>query len=192
MPAFVVTAVYFVRDVHMSPLQLVLTGTVMEVAVFVFEVPTGAIADTYGRRLSLIVAFLLQGAAIVVVGAVPVFWVIALAWFGWGIGATFASGAYEAWITDEVGAERVGAVFLRGARLAYEVATTAVTGGRFVRAQPLILLIVAIAFFTGMSSEALDRLWEAHFIRDVGLPRVGSLDPVVWFGGFGAASLVVG
>jgi hypothetical protein len=73
-----------------------------------------------------------------------------------------------------------------------EVATTAVTGGRFVRAQPLILLIVAIAFFTGMSSEALDRLWEAHFIRDVGLPSVGSLDPVVWFGLFGASVLIVG
>ena len=43
-----------------------------------------------------------------------------------------------------------------------------------------------------MSSEAFDRLWEAHFIRDVGLPRVGSLDPVVWFGVFGACVLLVG
>ena len=61
MPAFVVTAVYFVRVVHMSPLQLVLVGTVMEAAVFVFEIPTGAFADTYGRRLSVIISFLIQG-----------------------------------------------------------------------------------------------------------------------------------
>ena len=43
-----------------------------------------------------------------------------------------------------------------------------------------------------MSSEAFDRLREAHFIRDIGLPRVGSLDPVIWFGLFGACVLVVG
>ena len=29
-------------------------------------------------------------------------------------------------------------------------------------------------------------------IRDVGLPQLGSLDPVVWFGLFGVASMVVG
>jgi DHA3 family tetracycline resistance protein-like MFS transporter len=250
MPAFVVAAVYFVREVQMSPLQLVLTGTVMEVAVFLFEVPTGAFADTYGRRLSLIVAFLIQGAAYVLVGAVPEFWVIAVAWFVWGFGATFESGAYEAWITDEVGAERVGGVFLRGSRLRYvgaliglvgsvalalwslqaaviaggivvftcgigcillmpetgfvrrprhergrpleQIVGTALAGARFVRVQPLLLLIIAISFFMGMSSEALDRLWEAHFIRDVGLPKIGALDPVLWFGLFGAAVLVVG
>ncbi len=32
-----------------------------------------------------------------------------------------------------------------------------------------------------MSTEALDRLWEAHFIRDIGLPSIGSLDPIGWF-----------
>ena len=35
MPAFVFTAVHLVRDLHMSPLQLVLMGTVMEATVFV-------------------------------------------------------------------------------------------------------------------------------------------------------------
>jgi MFS transporter, DHA3 family, tetracycline resistance protein len=34
----------------------------------------------------------------------------------WGIGYTFTSGATEAWITDEVGAEQVGPVFLQAAR----------------------------------------------------------------------------
>ena len=36
---FTVAAVYFVTELHLSPLQLVLTGTAMELAVFVFEVP---------------------------------------------------------------------------------------------------------------------------------------------------------
>jgi len=62
-----------------------------------------------------------------------------------------------------------------------ELRTTATAGARYVRFQPLILLLLAISFFAGMATETLDRLWEAHFIRDIGLPAIGSLDPVVWF-----------
>ena len=47
-PNFIITAVYFVRDVHMSPLQLVLTGTAMEIVYFLSEIPTGAIATVQG------------------------------------------------------------------------------------------------------------------------------------------------
>jgi MFS family permease len=43
-----------------------------------------------------------------------------------------------------------------------------------------------------MSSEAFDRLKEAHFLRDVGLPAVGNLDPVVWFGIFWLVGLLLG
>ena len=54
MLAFTVTAVYYVTEVGMSPLQLVLVGTLMEVSIFVFEVPTGIVADIYSRRLSIV------------------------------------------------------------------------------------------------------------------------------------------
>ncbi|HEY5872232.1 MAG TPA: hypothetical protein VIT46_03255, partial [Gaiellaceae bacterium] len=52
---FTVTAYYFVTEVGMSPLELVLVGTVMELAVFLFEVPTGIVADTTSRRLSIVI-----------------------------------------------------------------------------------------------------------------------------------------
>jgi DHA3 family tetracycline resistance protein-like MFS transporter len=247
---FIVLAVYFVRVVHMSPLQLIVTGTVMEAAIFLFEVPTGAFADVYGRRLSLIVAFVVQGGAIVVVGLVPSFWVIAAAWGVWGIGYTFESGAWDAWLADEIGVDRMAGVLLRASRLGYasgilgllvgvgigawslraavifggvvivamgvgcaifmpeagwtrkpieervsparELAQTAAAGARFVRAQPVLLLLVGATLFAGASSEAFDRLWEAHLIRDVGLPAVGSLDPIVWFGLFGILISILG
>jgi predicted MFS family arabinose efflux permease len=48
----------------------------------------------------------------------------------------------------------------------------------------VLLLLIAVQLFIGASSEAFDRLKEAHFLRDVGLPAVGHLDPVVWFGLF--------
>ncbi len=38
----------------------------------------------------------------------------------------------------------------------------------------------------------MDRLWEAHFLRDIGLPAIGSLDPVVWFVLFTIPLLLVG
>jgi DHA3 family tetracycline resistance protein-like MFS transporter len=249
-PTWVVMSIYLVSELHLSPLQLVLMGTAMEATVFLFEVPTGAVADTYSRRLSLVVGFIGMGVAWLLVGVVSAPAVIIALWAVWGISYTFTSGAYQAWITDEVGVDRVGAVFLRGARIAYvgallglvgfvalgtaslraaviasgaltaacglacvflrpetafrrrpreeragafaELRTTAVKGGRFVRAQPLLLLLIGIALVGGMSSEAFDRLKEAHFIRNVGLPAIGHFDAVVWFGIFSVVAMVFG
>jgi MFS family permease len=73
-----------------------------------------------------------------------------------------------------------------------ELRTTAGSGARYAWAAPVILLLVSVGFFMGMSSEAFDRLKEAHFLRDVGLPAVGHLDPVVWFGAFWLAGMVLG
>ena len=68
----------------MNPLQLVLVGTVMELAVFVFEVPTGVVADTYSRRLSIIIGWIVFGVGLVVAGSVPSFGVVLLGWAIWG------------------------------------------------------------------------------------------------------------
>lgn len=128
---FTVLTVYYVRAGGLNPLQLVLVGTVMEIAEFLFEVPTGVVADTYGRRLSVIIGTFITGAAFVFVGLAPSFPTIALGLAVWGVGATFLSGAREAWIVDEVGEEHARYVFLRTAqlrRLAALVGTLASAG----------------------------------------------------------------
>ncbi len=51
------------------------------------------------------------------------------------------------------------------------------TGGAARQGAPALLAILGIAAFAGMWSEGFDRLWQAHFIRDVGLPSLGGLDP---------------
>ncbi|HVD12385.1 MAG TPA: hypothetical protein VNB46_04035, partial [Gaiellaceae bacterium] len=159
-----------------------------------------------------------------------------------GFAYTFTSGAEQAWITDEVGVDNIGTIFLRAARYGQagavvglllqvpvgtaslragvilggaftiacglacialmpetgfrrrpraergsalaEMRTTAVAGARYAWAAPVILLLIGVELFMGASSEAFDRLKEAHFLRDVGLPAAGHLDPVVWFGVF--------
>ena len=250
MPTWVAMAVYLVQVLHFSPLQLVLMGTAMEAAIFVSEVPTGVVADTYSRRLSVIVGWLGMGVAWMAVGAVSAPWLVIALWAFWGFSYTFTSGAYQAWITDEVGVEKVPSVFLRGSRISYvgavaglvgqvalatvslraavivggavtalcgliaivlmpetgfrrrpreergsplaELRTTAGAGARYARAAPVILLLVATALFMGASSEAFDRLKEAHFLRDVGLPAVGHLSSVTWFGIFWLVGMVNG
>ena len=116
--AWTVAPIYFVLEVGMSPLQLVLTGTAFEMAYFFFEVPTGVVADTYGRRASVIVAQVIVGAGLIVTGLVEGVLVILLAQAVIGFGWTFKSGAIDAWLADEVGLERLGVAYQRGAQAA--------------------------------------------------------------------------
>jgi len=237
-----VAAIYRIDLAGLGPLELVLVGTVLELSVFLFEIPTGVVADVYSRRLSIVIGLLLTGVGFAVEAARPDFAVILAAQVLWGIGYTFTSGATEAWIADEVGASDPDAVeqlFIRGARvrqiaalggmaLSVALASSALTwpllaaGGVYfalglgfallapergfrqrsreerqtwgalvrtaseglahVRGRPALWAILGIALFAGLSSEPLDRLWQLHLIDGVGLPALGRLEPVVWFG----------
>lgn len=114
--AFTVDAVFQITVAHLNPLQLVLVGTALEVTIFVFEIPTGVLADTKSRRLSIIIGYLLIGLGLIFQGALPFFGPILLAQLIWGLGYTFTSGATQAWITDEIGNEEAEQSFLRGAQ----------------------------------------------------------------------------
>ena len=243
-----VAAVFFVTELDMSPLELVLTGTALEVAYFLFEVPTAVVADTYSRRASVVIGAVILGLAFVATGLASGVFVVLLAAAVMGFGWTFKSGAEDAWLADEVGTEHVASPYQRGAQFArggallgivaavglalvdlrlpivaggavlvalglllalvmpeigFRPATreemgavrsmvhTGAKGGRLIRARPMLLLIVGIAFFGGMWSEAFDRLWEAHFLVDIGVPGLGDLDPVVWFGVLNAGVLLL-
>jgi DHA3 family tetracycline resistance protein-like MFS transporter len=114
---FTVNMVYQVTTVGLNPLQLVLVGTTLEVAAFVFEVPTGVVADVISRRTSIIIGMFIMGVAFVIEGAIPQFAAILLAQGLRGLGYTFTSGASEAWIADEVGETQAGQAFLRGGQI---------------------------------------------------------------------------
>src|SRR5688572_7162284 len=124
-----VLAVYYVQTLHLNPLELVLVGTVMEATIFLFEVPTGVIADTFSRRASVIVGLALQGGALILTGVVPNFAAALAAAVVFGVGATCVSGAYEAWIADEVGRDQLARTFMRGAQFGYSGAIAGVLLG---------------------------------------------------------------
>ncbi|HYN87437.1 MAG TPA: MFS transporter [Ardenticatenaceae bacterium] len=112
-----VNLVYQATVAGLNPLQLVLVGTLLEATAFLGEVPTGVIADVYSRRLSIIIGVFLTGLGFLVEGSFPLFGAILLAQVIWGLGATFPSGAEQAWIADEIGEERVGHAFLRASQV---------------------------------------------------------------------------
>jgi DHA3 family tetracycline resistance protein-like MFS transporter len=240
--------VYQVQEAHLNPLQLVLVGTALEISVFLFEVPTGVIADVYSRRLSVIIGQFLLGAGFILNGAIPRFDVILLAQVIWGIGYTFTSGATQAWIADEVGEGQAGHAFLRGAQVRQfgaligiaiatglanlqvnlpiilsgilqmllgvfliltmpetgfrptrseernswqKMAQTFEEGIQTVRLRPALVTILAVNAIYGMFSEGMDRLWTPHFLNDFTLPKLGSLEPVTWFGIISATAMIL-
>jgi len=110
------SGLYRIRVAGLDPLELVLVGTVLELSVFLFEIPTGVVADVYSRRLSVCIGYVLIGAGFITESLNPRFDMILFAQVLWGVGFTFTSGAFQAWIVDELDGQGIGAVFLRGSQ----------------------------------------------------------------------------
>lgn len=114
---FTALTVYYVTVVKMNPFQLVLVGTVLETAIVLCELPTGIVADTFSRRLSVIIGMFVLGGAFILEGSLPFVGGIFLAEAIRGIGHTFISGALDAWIAGEIGEDHIGALYLRGSQV---------------------------------------------------------------------------
>lgn len=120
--------------------QVMLTNAAFTFGMVVCEIPTGVVADTLGRRVSLLLCIAtLFGSTLLYV---------AIAWQGWGfwpfmwasallgLGYTFYTGAVDAWLVDELKAtgysEPLEPVFARG-QMAFGAAMLVGTlGGGFL------------------------------------------------------------
>jgi len=135
----------------------VLVGTVLELACFLFEIPTGIVADLYSRRLSVIIGLGLIGAGFILEGAIPVYIVVLLSQVIWGVGATFLSGADDAWIADEIGEENLDKTYLRGTQIGQifsliGILVSAIIGSIILNL-PMLLgggLFIALALFLAL------------------------------------------
>lgn len=74
-------------------------------ATTVFEVPTGAVADVYGRKVSFVLSCFLRSAAFLLYAFADGFVDCLFAEVIDGLGFTLASGALEAWAVDGIRAE---------------------------------------------------------------------------------------
>ncbi|NNE97156.1 MAG: MFS transporter [Acidimicrobiales bacterium] len=112
----------FLLDAGLAVGEVFIANALFSAGMVLFEIPTGVIADTLGRRVSYL-------ASVSILSATTVMYLVAaqaesgLAVFGvvsvlMGLGFTFYSGALEAWLVDGLSAMRsdpdLDGVFARG------------------------------------------------------------------------------
>lgn len=76
--------------------QIMLLQSISAISVFLFEVPTGAIADKFSRKLSLAISGILCGIGLLIYIIFKSFYIFAIAEIVFGMGMTFSSGADSA------------------------------------------------------------------------------------------------
>ncbi len=70
--------------------------------VFIFEVPSGSLADYLGRKIALIVTFGILILAIAAYGILPNFYMFLLAEFLWALAVAMLSGTFQAFVYDSL------------------------------------------------------------------------------------------
>src|SRR5438132_4771019 len=94
----------FLLDAGLSNLEAFAANAFFTAGMMVFEIPTGVVADTWGRRVSYLLGTItLSGSTFLYyllwVAKAP-FWQWAIVSMLLGLGFTFFSGAVEAWLVD--------------------------------------------------------------------------------------------
>ncbi|MGB6453302.1 MAG: MFS transporter [Streptosporangiaceae bacterium] len=119
--SYATVTVYWVTVGKLNPLQLLLLGTALELSYFVFQLPTGLLADLVSRRLCVLTGLFIVGVAQVMASLSASYVNLISAWVVLGIGAALNNGAQEAWIADELSAElgdhKMTGVYLRATQL---------------------------------------------------------------------------
>ena len=172
----------FLLDAGLKILEVFIANSIFTAAMALFEIPTGVLADTSGRRISFLLSVIIL--AFSTVGYVAVAWLDGgLLWFGvmsvfLGLGFTFYSGAVEAWLVDALSAANyqgtLDAVFARGGVITGGAMLVGTIGGGFLGdlslAAPFILravLLVALFIFAYFSMHDIGyqpRALERHLI----------------------------
>ncbi len=98
----------FLLDAGLSNLEAFAANAFFTAGMVIFEVPTGIVADTVGRRASYLLGTLTLSASTLLY---VLLWVVEAPFWQWaavsvfvGLGFTFFSGAVEAWLVDALAA----------------------------------------------------------------------------------------
>lgn len=133
--------------------MVVFMGTLYELSIMLFEVPTGIVADLFSRRLSVCIGWFIVGIAFFIQGAFPVVGVVIAAQIILGIGDTFTSGAHDAWVADEIPFTdpgiTAGQAFFLGQRASFlgRICGPIIALVLSLWSLPTVLLITGLGFF---------------------------------------------
>ena len=148
----------FLLDAGLTNLEAFAANAFFTVGMVVFEVPTGIVADTIGRRTSYLLGTVTLAAStlfyVLLWQIEAPFWEWAIASMLLGLGFTFFSGAVEAWLVDALAATgftgEIETVFGRGQIVTGAGMLTGSVAGGFIAAQvslgaPFVLRGVVLA-----------------------------------------------
>ena len=148
----------FLLDAGLTNLEAFAANAFFTVGMVVFEVPTGIVADTIGRRMSYLLGTVTLAAStlfyVLLWQIEAPFWEWAIASMLLGLGFTFFSGAVEAWLVDALAATgftgEIETVFGRGQIVTGAGMLTGSVAGGFIAAQvslgaPFVLRGVVLA-----------------------------------------------
>ena len=91
-PFFIV----FLRQSGLEYLQIGLLYSIREIIIYIFEVPSGVIADRYGKKTELVICFLFYISSFIVFFLGRDFYVYIFAMVLYGLGEAFRSGTHKA------------------------------------------------------------------------------------------------
>ena len=151
----------FLLDAGLSNLEAFAANAFFTVGMVLFEVPTGIVADTVGRRASYLLGTITLAASTLLY---VLLWQVEAPFWQWavvstliGLGFTFFSGAVEAWLVDALTATgfdgELETVFGRGQIVSGVAMLTGSVAGGFVAAQtslgvPFVLRgVILVAMF---------------------------------------------
>lgn len=92
--------ILFLVEKGLSYSEIGILYAAREIFINVFEIPSGIIADTYGRKSSLIASFFAYIISFIVFYFSGDFWLFLLAFLFYGIGDAFRSGTHKGMIMD--------------------------------------------------------------------------------------------
>lgn len=96
------TYVSFLRSHGLSNFETNLVNAVYFSSLFIFEIPTGAFADVYGRKKSFIVSKFVLSAGMFIYAASSSILGFVIAEIVGAFGRTFMTGAFQSWMVDSL------------------------------------------------------------------------------------------
>ena len=151
-------------DLGFDAFDLGLVGSVLVLSAFLFELPTGAVADIFGRRLSMIAGFTAIGVGFAIEAASSELAGVLLAQGTFGLGWALISGARAAWLADEIGEMRFTPVYLRAAQLGHVGSLGGIAmAGVLVQVSLVLPLAVGAVTLLGVSLFVVLCMTEAGF-----------------------------
>lgn len=94
--------VLYFRHYQINLFQIALLAAIFEASILIFEMPTGLVADIYGRKISVLLSALVSLISGIFFIFFPYISGFIIAEILNGLGETFRSGALEAWLVDSL------------------------------------------------------------------------------------------